>query len=301
MRCVVTGGCGFIGTHLVDRLVRDGHQVIVLDDLSTGNLTQLNPLAEPLYCSVTDSHALVTATEGADVVFHTAAWARIERSVADPVGTHAVNVTGTLNVLRAAQINGVSRVINSSSSSVYGDQATHLMREDMAPNPKSPYALQKLMGEQYADLFARMFGMTVVSLRYFNVYGPGQPSEGAYSLVIPRFLRMRQEGNPLTVYGDGTQTRSYTHVSDVVEANILAAATEKLPAGEHIALNIGTGQETSVNEIAAAIGGLVQHIVPNPRREFEEARKAADCSRAKSVIGWEPRVAFAEGIQALLP
>ena len=299
MKCVVTGGCGFIGTHLVDRLVRLGHQVIVLDDLSTGNLERLNPSAEPLYGSVADVDAVVSATEGAEVVFHTAAWARIERSIADPVGTHAVNVSGTLNVLRAAQVNGVSRVINSSSSSVYGDQSTHLMREDMAPNPKSPYALQKLMGEQYADLFARLFGMSVVSLRYFNVYGHGQPSQGAYSLVIPRFLRKREEGDPLTVYGDGTQTRSYTHVSDVVEANILAA-TEGVPAGQHIVLNIGTGQETSVNEIAAAIGGPVQHIVPNPRREFEEARKAADCSRARSLIGWEPRVAFPDGIKDLL-
>ncbi|CAI8041083.1 Putative UDP-glucose 4-epimerase [Geodia barretti] len=284
---------------MVDRLVRLGHQVIVLDDLSTGNLERLNPSAEPLYGSVADVDAVVSATEGAEVVFHTAAWARIERSIADPVGTHQVNVTGTLNVLRAAQVNGVSRMINSSSSSVYGDQPTHLMREDMAPNPKSPYALQKLMGEQYADLFARLFGMSVVSLRYFNVYGHGQPSQGAYSLVIPRFLRMREEGNPLTVYGDGTQTRSYTHVSDVVEANILAATAE-LPAGEHTVLNIGTGQETSVNDIAAAIGGPVQHIVPNPRREFEEARKAADYSIAQSLIGWEPRVAFADGIKDLL-
>ena len=299
MRCVVTGGCGFIGTHLVDRLVQDGHQAIALDDLSTGNLEGLNPAAEPLYCSVTDADALVAATEGVDVVFHTAAWARIERSVADPIGTHAVNVTGTLNVLRAAQINGVNRVINSSSSSVYGDQPTHLMREDMTPNPKSPYALQKLMGEQYAGLFANLFGMRVVSLRYFNVYGPGQPSEGQYALVIPRFLRMRREGNPLTIYGDGEQTRSYTHVSDVVEANIMAASSAT-PAGQHIALNIGTVQETSVNEIAAAIGGPVRHIVPNPRGEFEEARKAADCSRARSLIGWEPRVAFADGIKELL-
>ena len=299
MKCVVTGGCGFIGTHLVDRLVNDGHQVVVLDDLSTGKLDGLNPSAEPLYCSVTDADALVIATEGAEAVFHTAAWARVERSVVDPVGTHAVNVTGTLNVLRAAQINGVSRVVNSSSSSVYGDQPTHLMREDMTPNPKSPYALQKLMGEQYVGLFARLFSMSVVSLRYFNVYGPGQPSEGQYALVIPRFLRMRREGSPLTVYGDGEQTRSYTHVSDVVEANILAASAD-VPAGEHIALNIGTGQETSVNQIAAAIGGPVQHIVPNPRQQFEEARKAADCSLARSLIGWEPRVSFADGIKELL-
>ena len=299
MKCVVTGGCGFIGTHLVDRLVRNGHQVIVLDDLSTGSLERLNPSAEPLYCSVTDADTLVAATDGADVVFHTAAWARIERSVADPVGTHAVNVTGTLNVLRAAHLNGVSRVVNSSSSSVYGDQSTHLMREDMAPKPKSPYALQKLMGEQYAELFAGLFGMSIVSLRYFNVYGPGQPSDGQYALVIPRFLRMRREGNPLTVYGDGAQTRSYTHVSDVVEANLLAAVAD-LPVGQHIALNIGTGQETSVNDIAAAIGGPVQHIVPNPRREFEEARKAADYSLARSLIGWEPRVVFTDGIKDLL-
>ncbi len=299
MKCVVTGGCGFIGTHLVDRLVRNGHQVTVLDDLSTGSLKRLNPSAEPLYCSVTDADTLVAATDGADVVFHTAAWARIERSVADPVGTHAVNVTGTLNVLRAAHLNGVSRVVNSSSSSVYGDQSTHLMREDMAPKPKSPYALQKLMGEQYAELFAGLFGMSIVSLRYFNVYGPGQPSDGQYALVIPRFLRMRREGNPLTVYGDGAQTRSYTHVSDVVEANLMAAVAD-LPVGQHIALNIGTGQETSVNDIAAAIGGPVQHIVPNPRREFEEARKAADYSLARSLIRWEPRVTFADGIKDLL-
>ncbi len=299
MKCVVTGGCGFIGTHLVDRLVNLGHRVTVLDDLSTGSLERLNPSAKPLYGSVADADAVVSATQGAEVVFHTAAWARIERSVADPVGTHAVNVTGTLNVLRAAQVNSVGRVINSSSSSVYGDQPNHLMREDMTPNPKSPYALQKLMGEQYAEVFARLFGLTVVSLRYFNVYGPGQPSEGAYSLVIPRFLRMREEGNPLTVYGDGTQTRSYTHVSDVVEANILAATAE-LPAGKHIALNIGTGEETSVNEIAAAIGGPVQHILPNPRGEFEEARKAADCSLAASLIGWEPRIPFADGVKELL-
>ena len=155
------------------------------------------------------------------------------------------------------------------------------------------------MGEQYAELFAGLFGMSIVSLRYFNVYGPGQPSDGQYALVIPRFLRMRREGNPLTVYGDGAQTRSYTHVSDVVEANLLAAVAD-LPVGQHIALNIGTGEETSVNDIAAAIGGAVQHIVPNPRREFEEARKAADYSLARSLIRWEPRVTFADGIKDLL-
>ena len=299
MKCVVTGGCGFIGSHLVGRLVELGHEVTVLDDMSTGERSNHNREADLVIGSVADLAAVLTATEEAEVVFHTAAWARVERSVTDPIGTHDVNVTGTLNVLRASHLSGVRRVINSSSSSVYGDQATHLMREDMTPNPMSPYALQKLMGEQYAALFAGLFGMTIVSLRYFNVYGPGQPSEGAYSLVIPRFLRMRAQEQPLTVYGDGNQTRSYTHVSDVVEANILAA-TEELPAGRHTVLNIGTGQETSVNDIAAAIGGPVERIVPNPRGDFEEARKAADYSQAKSLIGWEPRVAFADGIKDLL-
>lgn len=299
MKCLVTGGCGFIGSHLVDRLVDLGHEVVILDDLSTGEGSGRNPKSELIAGSVTDASALTAATEGVDVVFHTAAWARVERSVDDPIGTHEVNVTGTLNVLRAAHLAGAARVVNSSSSSVYGDQATHLMREDMVPNPKSPYALQKLMGEQYAALFARLFGMSIVSLRYFNVYGPGQPSEGQYALVIPRFLKMRRDGSPLTVYGDGNQTRSYTHVSDVVEANKLAATAE-LPAGQHVVLNVGTGRETSVNEIAQAIGGAVQHIIPNPRREFEEARKATDYSRAESLIGWRPQIAFADGIRDLL-
>ena len=299
MKCVVTGGCGFIGSHLVNRLIELGHQVAVLDDHSTGDAAGLNDRAQLIDGSVTDLGAVISATVGAEVVFHTAAWARVERSVADPLGTHEVNVTGTLNVLRAAQVNGVRRVINSSSSSVYGDQPTHLMCEDMVPNPKSPYALQKLMGEQYAELFARLFGMTIISLRYFNVYGPRQPSDGQYSLVIPRFLRMRHEGHPLTVFGEGDQTRSYTHVSDVVEANVLASSAD-LPSGEHVSLNIGTAQETSVNDIAAAIGGPVQHIIPNPRREFEEARKAADSSRARSLLGWEPRISFQDGIADLL-
>ena len=299
MKCVVTGGCGFIGSHLVDRLVHLGHQVVVVDDLSTGDDSHLNPAAEPVKGSVTDLGLLISAMESADCVFHTAAWARIERSVEDPVGTHNVNVNGALNVLQAARLNGVSRVINSSSSSVYGDQPTHVMREDMAPNPKSPYALQKLIAEQYADMFARLFHMSIVSLRYFNVYGPRQPAEGAYLLVIPRFLRMRRRGEPLTVYGDGSQTRGYTHVADVVEANILAA-TADLPTGEHTVLNIGPRQETSVNEIAALIGGPVRYVVPNPRGEFEEFRKSADNSKARAVIGWEPQIPLSEGIECLL-
>ena len=300
MKCVVTGGCGFIGSHLVDRLVHLGHQVVAVDNFSTGSISRLNPQARLVEGPVTDLDLLVSATESADCVFHTAALARIERSVSDPVGTHHVNVTGTLNVLQAARLNGVGRVINSSSSSVYGDQGQcHLMREDMKPNPKSPYAVQKLMGEQYADMYAKLSGLQVVSLRYFNVYGPGQPTDGAYVLLIPKFLELRRRKDALTVYGDGKQTRGYTHVSDVVDANLLAASAP-LPAGQHTILNIGPREETSVNDIAALIGGPVKHIIPNPRGDFEELRKSADNARAKAVIGWEPRVSFAAGMRDLL-
>ena len=296
MKHVVTGGCGFIGSHLVDRLLELGHEVVVVDDLSTSEGRSVNPGATLVEGSVTDLDLLMSATEGADCVFHAAAWARVPRSIDDPVGTHEVNVNGTLNVLQAARENRVGRVVYSSSSSVYGDQDTHVMQEDMEPNPKSPYALHKLIGEQYGRMFARLFGMSVVSLRYFNVYGPGQTTEGAYVLVIPRFLKLRDEGKPLTIYGDGRQTRSYTHVSDVARANVLAAS-EELPAGENVVLNIGPNEETSVNEIAALIGGEVEHIYPNPRGEFEELRKSSDCSKAMATIGWKPRISLSEGIR----
>ena len=296
MKHVVTGGCGFIGSHLVDSLLGLGHEVVALDDFSTSEGARLNPSATLIEGSVTDVDLVASATEGADCVFHTAAWARIPRSIEDTIGTHNVNVNGTLNVLQAARENGVGRVIYSSSSSVYGDQPTHVMREEMAPEPKSPYALQKLIGEQYASMFARLFDMRVVSLRYFNVYGPRQATKGAYVLVIPHFLRLRDEGKPLTVYGDGRQTRGYTHVSDVVRANVLASIAD-LPAGENVVLNIGPEEETSVNDIAAMIGGEVEYVIPNPRGEFEELRKSADYSKAKAMIGWEPRIPASEGIK----
>ena len=299
MKHVVTGGCGFIGSHLVDYLIDLGHEVAVLDDLSSSEGRPINPEATLVEGSVTNLELVTSATKGADCVFHTAAWARVPRSIDDPVGTHEVNVNGTLNVLQAARENGVGRVVYSSSSSVYGDQKTHLLREDMTPNPLSPYALHKLIGEQYGSMFARLFGMRVVSLRYFNVYGPGQTAGGAYALVIPHFLKLRSEGRPLTIYGDGTQTRSYTHVSDVVRANLLAA-TADLPVGENTVLNIGTDEETSVNEIAQLIGGEVEHIVPNPRGEFEELRKSADVSKGWLMIGWEPWVMASEGIRAVV-
>lgn len=299
MKCVVTGGCGFIGSHLVDELVEQGHEVVVVDDLSTGDRSYLNPKATLIEGSITDIDLMVSATVAAGCIFHTAALARIMRSVDDPVGTHNANVTGTLNIIKAAQINRVDRIINSSSSSVYGDQSSHVMVETMTPMPKSPYGLQKLIGEQYASMFAKIFNMQIVSLRYFNVYGHRHSTEDAYALVIPHFLKLRDAGRPLTIYGDGTQTRAYTHVSDAVEANILAASTD-IVSGRHFVLNIGSAEETSVNDIARLIGGEIEYIVPNPRGEFEESRKSADSSKAQAVIGWEPHVPLAEGIETLI-
>ena len=233
----------------------------VIDDLSTGNLEYLNPAAELVEGSVADGELVRSATEGATWVFHLAALPRVQQSVDDPIGTHAINVNGTLNVLQAARENGVERVVVSSSSSVYGDQETHLMTEDLPANPMSPYGLHKLIGEQYADLFATLFGLQVVSLRYFNVYGPRQSAEGAYALVIPHFLRLRDEGKPLTIYGDGQQTRDYVHIDDVVRANMNAASSE-LPVRRAVALNVGSGEETSVNEIAELVGGRGRAHLP---------------------------------------
>lgn len=299
MKCCVTGGSGFIGSHLVDALLSEGHDVIIIDDFSTGSRDNLNEGAQLVEGSITDYDLVKRTLEGVDWLFHTAAWARVVRSVEDPIGTHTVNVDGTLNLFQAARECGVKRVIHSSSSSVNGDQDTHVMTETMSYKPKSPYALHKMIGEYYADMFARLFDMSFVSLRYFNVYGPRQLVEGAYALVIGKFLRQKAEGEPMSIFGDGEQTRAYTYIDDVVRANLLAASAE-LKAGKNYILNIGTAQETSVNEVAAKIGGEVNHIVPNPRGELEELRKVADYSKAKATIGWEPQVTFDEGMRLVL-
>lgn len=272
--------------------------MIVVDDLATGDLAYLDPKAELMQGSILNDALLEQAFEGAERVFHLAALPRIPRSIEDPVGTGKVNAMGTLSVFEAARKASVGHIIYSSSSSVYGDQGTHLMYEDMTPNPLSPYALQKLMGEQFADMFARLYGMTIVSLRYFNVYGPRQPFQGPYALLIGKFLHFSRSKRPLTIYGDGRQTRSYCHVSDVVRANLLAAGAD-LPSNKNTVLNIGAREEVSVNEIARIIGGEVEYIVPNPRGANEEQRKAADSSRAASVLGWVPSVPLREGIREL--
>ena len=296
MRYLVTGGAGFIGSNLVDVLVARGDDVSVVDDLSTGYERNLNPAATLHRIDVAvDSERLTSALSGREVVFLTAALARVPRSIEDPIGTHAVNVTGALRVFKAAVDAGVRRVVYSSSSSVYGDQPTLPLTEDMPPGPLNPYACQKLMGEIYARNFSRIYGLQTVCLRYFNVYGPRQVTEGAYRLVISIFLDQRRQGLPLTIHGDGKQTRDFTWVGDVVRANILAAESDQVGKGEPI--NVGAGHEVSVNRIAELIGGPVEHVEP---RGFDERFKRASIERARELLGWQPEVQIEEGMRRVL-
>jgi UDP-N-acetylglucosamine/UDP-N-acetyl-alpha-D-glucosaminouronate 4-epimerase len=296
VKAVVVGGAGFIGSNLVDALVAHGDDVIVVDNLSTGYRRNLNAAAPLRDIDVSvDSEQLTSALNGRDVVFLTAAMPRVPRSIEDPVGTHAVNVTGALRVLKAAVDAGVRRVIYSSSSSVYGDQPTLPLTEDMHPGPLNPYACQKLMGEIYARNFAHIYGLETVCLRYFNVYGPRQVTEGAYRLVISIFMDQRQQGQPMTIHGDGEQTRDFTWVGDVVRANILAAKSDLVGKGEPI--NIGAGAEVSVNRVAELIGGPVVHVAP---RGFDERFKRAGIERARDLLGWQPEVQIEEGIRRIL-
>ncbi len=302
MKALVVGGAGFIGSNLVDQLIANGDTVHVVDDLSTGKESYVNNKAILLKSDIaTDSAGLqyYYQNENFDVVFHLAAWPRVVRSIEDTIGTHRVNVDGTLNILELCRRLKIKRLVYSSSSSVYGDQKSPIMKEYFNKVPKSPYALQKLIGEQYGEMYASLFGVEVIALRYFNVYGLRQATEGAYSLVIGKFLEQKKKGEKLTVYGDGKQTRAYTHVSDVVRANILASNFD-IKKYNFWNFNIGTNKETSVNDIAAMIGGEVQHIIPNPRGDFEENRKCADYSKAEIFMGWKPTVTIEEGIKALL-
>lgn len=296
MKTAVVGGAGFIGSNLVDALVARGDEVLVVDNFATGSREYLNPAADLAELDVAlDSEGLTSALHGREVVFHPAALARVPRSIQDPVGTHETNVTGTLRVLKAAVDAGVRRVVYSSSSSVYGDQPVLPLTEDMPPNPLNPYACQKLMGEIYARNFHRVYGLETVCLRYFNVYGPRQAMEGAYRLVIGIFLDQRQRGEPLTVDGDGEQTRDFTWVGDVVRANLLAADSPRVGVGESV--NVGSGQETSINRVAQLIGGPTVHRAP---RGFDERFKRASVVRARELLGWEPKVGIEEGIGRLL-
>lgn len=282
MRALVTGGAGFIGSHLLRALLEKGWEVEVADNKSVSHKVDIR-----------EYEKLLPIFKRVDFVFHAAALARVQPSILDPKTSHDVNVNGTLNVLLAAKEAGVKRVIYSASSSAYGNQKILPLTEDMAPHPLSPYGLQKLVGEQMCRLFSEVYGIETVSLRYFNVYGPGAPTEGAYALAIGRFLEQRKRGEPLTIVPDGTQSRDFVHVSDVVRANILAAASSKVGRGEVI--NIGGGKNYSVLEVADLIGGPKVFIEPR----IEPKHTLADISKARELLGWSPTIQFKDGIEEL--
>lgn len=292
-RAVVTGGAGFIGSNLVDALLRDGWRVDIIDNLSGGKREHINPKATFHHKDVRNYEDILPIISGANVVFHLAALPRVQHSIDDPQTTNEVNVGGTLNVLHAGKEGGVDRVVYSGSCAMYGDSEELPLHEGLPPKPVSPYALQKYIGEEYARLYAELHGLQTVSFRYFNVYGPNMDPEGAYALAIGKFLKMRKEGKPITVTGTGEQTRDFVHVADVVRANILAATSEKVGRGE--AMNIGSGKSITILELAKMVGGPIEYI--DARKE--SLHTLANNQKAKQLLGWEPTISIEEGIRAL--
>lgn len=291
-KVLVTGGAGFIGSQIVDALVARGDDVIIYDSL-VARQHHINKSGYFVHADVRDLGALIAAMQGVDTVFHLAALPRVQHTIDEPHETFHVNVVGTLNVLEAARKLKVRRVIFSSSGAVYGAQEEVPFVETMPEMSQSPYGTHKYFGEKLMHQYAWLYGVETVSLRYFNVYGPRLDPNGAYALVVGAFLRMAKEGKPITITGDGTQTRDFIHVSDIVRANLLAADSGKVGKGE--ILNIGFGKESSVNELAQHFNHPIAYV---PAR-LEPKRALADSSRARSLLDWEPLVALADGIALL--
>ena len=297
---LVTGGAGFIGGHLVERLCRDGWRVRVLDDFSTGRESNLAPVVsqiELLRGDIRDGELLARALRGVEVVFHEAAMASVPRSVAEPIRTHSVNVDGTLGLLEAARHAGVRRVVYAASSSAYGDTPVLPKVESMPANPRSPYALQKYAGEVYCRLYTELYGLETVALRYFNVYGPRQDPKSEYAAVVPKFITACLRGEAPTIFGDGEQTRDFVMVYDAVQANLLAADA---PRAVSRVCNIAAGSRTSLNELIAVIRqetgakALPRHAPP---REGDVRDSVASLASARDLLGYEPRVAVREGLR----
>lgn len=288
---LVTGGAGFIGSHIVEALLKRGNKVRVLDNFGTSKKENVPAGVELFEASITDPATIASAFKDVDGVFHTAALPRVEESIANPLESNEINITGTLNVILAARDASVRRIVFSSSSSLYGNPTALPTPEDTIPNPMSPYALQKCVGEGYMKLASLFWKVETISLRYFNVYGPRMSLKGAYKLVIPIFLEQKLKGRPLTITGDGTQTRDFVYVDDVVRANLLAMDGGNIGNGEII--NIGTGTNYSMNQIAALIGGSTAYIPPR----VEPHDTLADTRRAKKLLGWTPKVKFEEGLK----
>lgn len=299
-KVIVTGGAGFIGSNLAEELAQRGYQVVIIDDLSTGNLGNIQAVLPAgqinfIEGSITDLPLMQEIFSGADYVFHQAALPSVPRSIEDPETTHSVNITGTLNVLIAARDNAVKKLVYASSSSVYGDTPTLPKTEDMPPNPLSPYAVSKLTGEYYCQVFTRIYGLKTVCLRYFNVYGPRQDPKSAYAAVIPLFINAALAGGSPVIFGDGEQTRDFTYVKDVVEANIQAVESEVTGV-----FNLGNSQSVTINQLTNLIIELtgknnIKPVYQEPR-PGDILHSLADTTKAKA-FGYNPRYKLEQGLK----
>ena len=302
-RVLVTGGAGFIGSHLVDRLVREGHDVVVLDNLSTGrkeNLVSVVSSIEFVEGDIRDPEAVRSATGGVEWVFHQAALPSVPRSIEAPSDSHAVNATGTLNVLVASRDANVRRVVYASSSSVYGNTPELPKREDMPPAPLSPYAVSKLTAELYCRVFHQVYGLETVALRYFNVFGPRQNPDSEYAAVVPKFIRALLEGGTPEIFGDGEQSRSFAYIDDVVDATLRAATSDRA-VGE--AINIAGRDRVSIVELDRALRELVAGATDHPPthsppRPGDVRHSYADLAKAESLLEYEASTPLLEGLKS---
>lgn len=306
-RALVTGGAGFIGSHLTHELLQRGYQVTVLDNLSTGKKENIAELiikdatnskdkekVNFIQGSITDLPLLQKLFHGMDFIFHQAAIPSVPRSIDNPAATHEANITGTLNVLLAARDNNIKKVVFASSSSVYGDTPTLPKREDMLPKPLSPYAVSKLTGEYYCQVFQQVYGLPTACLRYFNVYGPRQDPNSQYAAVIPLFIQKASQGEPPIIFGDGEQSRDFTFVKDVAEANILAAESDV-----NGVFNIGRGERTTLNRLTALISKQLQSSIKplhHDTRQGDVRHSLADITRAR-IFGYDPKYSLLDGLK----
>ena len=297
---LVTGGAGFIGSHIVSRLVQEGAQVRVVDNLSTGQAQRLDAVRSAIEFvegDLADEAIAKRAVEGVTFVIHQAAVPSVQRSLIDPVATNRSNVVGTLNLLESARKANVRRFVYAASSSAYGDTEVLPKHEDMPANPLSPYALQKFVGEKYCKLYYDLYALETVSLRYFNVFGPGQDPYSEYSAVIPKFITGLLANRPITIYGDGEQSRDFTYIDNVVEANLLAL---RAPDAAGKMCNIGCGERISLNRLVRLIEqelGVTAQVSHLASKLGDVRHSLADVERARTILGYEPRIAIGEGLR----
>lgn len=301
-KILVTGGAGFIGSNLADALLKAGHQVRVLDNFSTGKRENLvfeeaYPFLEAIEGDICDLITCHKALEGIEYVFHQAALPSVQRSVEDPMSSNQVNVGGTLNILIAARDAGVRRVIYAASSSAYGDTPTLPKKEEMVPNPLSPYALQKFIGEQYCRLFFQLYGLETISLRYFNIFGPKQDPNSIYSAVIPMFIDALISGRAPVIFGDGEQSRDFTYIDNVVHANLLAMNAERTQGD---VVNVACGRRVSLNQLLKILQDIIgSHVSPlyEEPRQGDVRHSLADIKKGKAILNYDPRVGIEEGLR----